>query len=418
MTFVSRLALAAAFTLGATALSSVPAFAQKEPQLKVSDAFQKTSALAEAAIKAKDIATAETQVAATEALVKNEDERFYAAWMRLQLELAKNNEPGQIAALEVLSQSPKTPPERIQTYKQVHAYLKGSQLAAQKKHAEAIPLLLQARQLGATQTDLPVLLANSYGQTGNNAAAIKEVSGAIDASKAAGRKPPEDWYKFAIPKVHASGDRAAMISWLNRYIQDYPTGKNWRWGVEVFRQGTPAGEGAAARNERVSLYRLLRATNGLADRGDYNAYSYLVQSAGLPWEAMAVIDEGRKSGKIPAGDSDVQQTYTTAQKQSKAEGSLDALAKTAAAAKDGKSAKQTADAFLASGNNARALELYDLALTKGAIDTDEVNLNRGIALRALGRKDEAKTAFGAVKAGPYANVATLWATSIDLPPLA
>ena len=130
-----------------------------------------------------------------------------------------------------------------------------------------------------------------------------------------------------------------------------------------------------------------------------------------------MIDEGRKSGKIPAADADVQRTYTASQTAVKSEGSLEGLAKQAAAGKDGKTAQQTADAFLASGNYARALELYDLSLQKGSVDADEVNLNRGVALRALGRKDEARTAFQAIK-GAHANLALLWQASIDFPPLA
>jgi Flp pilus assembly protein TadD len=132
---------------------------------------------------------------------------------------------------------------------------------------------------------------------------------------------------------------------------------------------------------------------------------------------VSVIDEGRKMGKIPAGDSEVARIYTAAQTQVKAEGSLDGLAKQAAAAKDGKTAAQTGDAFLASGNQTRAVELYDLALGKGGVNADEVNLHRGIAYQQLGQKDQARAAFGAVKAGPLANLAALYQTSLDLPPL-
>jgi hypothetical protein len=67
MKFVSKLALAAALTLGASAVGSAPALAQKadkaaEPQLKVSDAFRKAAVAAETALKAKDLATADTQL--------------------------------------------------------------------------------------------------------------------------------------------------------------------------------------------------------------------------------------------------------------------------------------------------------------------------------------------------------------------
>lgn len=418
MKFVSKLALAAALTLGASAVGSAPALAQKadkkaEPQLKVSDAFRKAAVAAETALKAKDIATADTQLTAAETVAANDDEKYYSGFLRLQLELEKKNEAGQMKALGALASNPKTPPDRAKIYGAIYNYMVGSQYLAQKKPADAIAPLLKARELGSTQEDLPVLLANAYAATGKPSESIAEVNRAIEASKAAGRKPPVDWYKFAIPRVNATGDRAAMADWLKRYIAEYPTVQNWRWAIQVYRQGTPA----TGKSEKMNLYRLMRATNALADRGDYSDYSFAAQQSGLPWEAVAVIDEGRKAGKIPAADAEVQRTYTASQAAVKSEGSLDGLARQAASAKDGRSAQQTADAFLASGNYARALELYDLSLQKGSVDADEVNLNRGVALRALGRKDEARTAFQAVK-GANANLALLWQTSIDFPPLA
>jgi tetratricopeptide (TPR) repeat protein len=420
MKFVSKLAMATVLTLG-TALGASPALAQKAdknaapaaPELKVSDAFRKPAAAAEAAFKLKDFATTDTQLTAAEAVAVNDDEKFFAASLRLQLELERKNEAGQMKALGVLAVNPKTPADRAKVYGGIYNYMVGSTFLAQKKPADAIPSLLKARELGSTQADLPVLLANAYAATGKTNEAIAEVNRAIDASKAAGRKPPVDWYKFVIPRVNATGDRAAMADWLKRFIAEYPTVQNWRWAIQVYRQGTPA----SGKTEKINLYRLMRATNALADRGDYGDYSFAAQQSGLPWEAVAVIDEGRKAGKIPAGDADVGRTYTASQTAVKSEGSLEGLAKQAAAAKDGRTAQQTADAFLASGNYARALELYDLSLTKGSVDADEVNLNRGVALRALGRKDEARTAFQAVK-GPHANLALLWIASVDFPPLA
>jgi tetratricopeptide (TPR) repeat protein len=420
MTFVSKLALAAALTLG-TSLSVAPAMAQKAdknaPQLKVSDEFRKPAAAADAAFKAKDYATADTQLAAAEAVAKNDDEKYYAASLRLQLELARNSEQGQMKALQVLIVNPKTPADRQAVYNQVYNYMVGSQLMNQGKAAQALPLLLKARELGNTSPDLPVLLANAYAGTGKNAEAVAEVDRAIQSSKAAGKKPPEDWYRFAIPRVNQTGDRAAMASWLTRYMQDYPTTKNWRWAIQVFRQGTPAGGNEKV--ERIDLYRLMRATNVLADRGDYANYAISVQQAGLPWEAVSVIDEGRKVGKLPATDADTASLYTASKAAVRSEGSLDALAKQGQSASSGTAAAHTGDALLAAGDYARALAVYDVAISKGGANADEVNMHRGIALRALGRKDEAKAAFAQVgKTGPYGNLAFLWSASVDFPPLA
>ncbi|RYD54832.1 MAG: hypothetical protein EOP60_06905 [Sphingomonadales bacterium] len=422
MTFVSKLAMAAVLTLGTTALAS-PAMAQKKddkaqnaaPQLKVSDEFRKPAAAAETAVKAKDWATADTSLTAAEAVAKNDDEKYYAAFLRLQMELDRNNEDGQLKAMSILISNPRTPADAAKVYGAAFNYTLGSRAATAKKHDEVVKYMLKAREYGSTETDVPVLLANAYSATGKNAESVAEVDRAIQLSKSQGRKPPEAWYQFAIPRVNALGDRAAMVSWLTRFITEYPTLKNWQWAVQVYRSTAPAG--ANAKSEKIDMYRLLRATNALPNRGEYADYAYAVQSGGLPWEAISVIAEGKKAGKLVDGDSDVAKTLAAATAQAKAEGSLDALAKQAAAAKDGKSAAATGDAFLASGNQARAVELYDLALTKGGVNADEINLHRGIAYQQLGQKDQARAAFGAVKAGPLANLATLYQTSLDLPPL-
>lgn len=426
MTFVSKLAMAAVLTLGTTALGVSPALAQKSkkddkaqaagaPQLKVSNEFRKPAAAAETAVKAKDWATADTNLAAAEAVAKNDDEKYFAAFLRLQLELGRNNEDGQLKAMSALIPNPRTPPEAAKVYGAAFNYTLGSRAAAAKRHDEAISYMLKAREYGSTETDVPIVLANAYAATNKPAEAVAEVDRAIQLSKSQGRKPPEAWYQFAIPRVNALGDRAAVVTWLSRYIGEYPTMKNWHWAIDVFRASAPAG--ANARSEKIDAFRLKRATNALPNRGDYADYAFAAQQGGLPWEAVSVIDEGRKNKKIPDGDADVAKTYTAATTQVKSSGSLEAMVKASAADKNGKGLAQTGDAFLASGNQARAIEIYDQALAKGGVNNDEVNLHRGIAYQQLGQKDQARAAFGAVNAGPLANLATLYITSLDLPPL-
>ncbi len=130
-----------------------------------------------------------------------------------------------------------------------------------------------------------------------------------------------------------------------------------------------------------------------------------------------MIDAGRKAGKIPAGDGDAAKLATSAQAGIRNEGSLDTLARQAASDRDGKGASATADAFLASGNFPRAIELYDLAIQKGGVDTDAVNLRRGEAMVLSGQKDQARQALALVKAGPDADIARFWLAWLDLPPL-
>ncbi|MDQ0250792.1 putative Zn-dependent protease [Sphingomonas kyeonggiensis] len=414
MNFASKLALAAVLSLGTTALTVAPAAAQKKDDkkadpnaLKVSDEFRKPAAVAEAAVKAKDWATAEPSIVTAEAAAKNDDEKYYAAWLRLQLELSRGNENAQIPALQILSVNPRTAPDAKNAYNARLNFLLGKAAASQKKHAEVITYMAKARELGEKNLDIPLMMANAYAATGKNVEAAAEARNAIEAAKATGQKAPEAWYQFAIPKAIATGNRETSYDWLAYYLKDYPTVKNWRWAIEVLGQGAK-GADRAGKIERIDLYRLRRITNSLADRGDYADYAYAAQSSGLPWEAISVIEEGRKNGKLPTTDPDGNRTFTAAQAGVKSSPSLATLASQGGVG--------NADALLAAGDNENALKLYDAALAKGG-DANEINLHRGIALQRLGRKDEAKTAFQAVKTGPFVNVALLWQVSLDTPPL-
>jgi hypothetical protein len=415
MNFASKLALAATLSLGTTMLTVAPATAQeKGPQIKVSPEFRKAATPAEAAVNAQNWTAAEPLIAQTETIAKNDDERYYSAWLRMRMELGRGNEMGQAAPLQSLIANPKTPKDVIPAYQARLAFLQGKAAMSAKKYPDVITYMTKARELGEKNLDISLMMANAYAAMGKNAEAAAETRISIDYTKASGQKAPESWYQFAIPKVAATGDRNASADWLALYLRDYPSAKNWRWAIEVFGQGAK-GTDRAAKVEQIDLYRLRRVTNSLADRADYGDYAYAAQSTGLPWEAISVIEEGRNSGKLTTSDADTSRTYTAAQAGVKSSPSLDALAKQGAAG-DGKTAALNGDALLAAGDNARALALYDQALSKGGADTNQVNLHRGIALQRLGRKDEARAAYQAVKSGSLANVALLWQASVDTPP--
>jgi len=415
MKTVSTLAIAAALTLG---LAATPAMAQKKkkeeatqgaPKLTVSEAFRKPAAAAETALKANDWATAETQLAAAEAVAANDDEKYYAAFMRLTIEIHKQSAPGVIKATDVLLANPKTPPSALGEYN----FKRGQASFIAGKHVDAIPFLLKSRELGF-QSDVSIMLAQAYVDAGNVREGVVEIGKAIDAKKAKGEKPPEDWYRFAVAKTYGTGDRTATAAWMMRQLGDYPTVENWRKVIVIYRDSITKGGTPLDRDQKIDLFRLMRFTGALADFNDYFDYSSFAAAAGLPWEAKTVIEEGKKAGKIPNSNADFAKVSATAQAAIANEGSLD---KIAAQSTTGKQLAGTGNAFLASANYARALELYDSALAKGGVDADAVNLHRGIALVQLGRKDEARQAFGAVRTAPLSDIAKFWVVWIGMPPL-
>lgn len=426
MKFVSKLALTAMLALGSTALVTTPALAQKEKKgaakedpnaLKVGDAFRKAAQPAMEAVQAKNWAAAGPALDALDQVAQNDDEKYYAAYLRSRAQIGQNDLAGLTKTLPILIASPRTPANELPIYKRQYYTILGNQALNDKKYPEAIDALTKAREAGNTDFDISISLANAYAQTGKPNESVAEVDRAIQAVKATGQKPPVAWYRFAIPRVYATGNRAATADWLKKMIAEYPTKENWRWGVLVMRGSADATGGRLTSAQRIDLYRLLRTTKVLADQNDYIDYAESVNAAGLPWEAVAVIDEGRASGKIPAGNPDIARIYASAQAKAKSEGSLTPLIKQSQASANGKMASQTADAYLASGDYTKAVELYDLALQKGGVSADEVNLHRAIALYNLGRKDDARTGFGQVKGAPAVDLAALWTVALDLPAL-
>jgi Flp pilus assembly protein TadD len=169
-------------------------------------------------------------------------------------------------------------------------------------------------------------------------------------------------------------------------------------------------------DHRLDILRLIRAAKGLAGEADYYEYADAAQRRGLPWEVVSLVDEGRALGKITKPNPRIDPIYSQAVNRQKAEVSLASEEKRAAAGANGAVAMSTADAYLASGNNAKAIELYRLALQKGGVDTSLVNTRLGIALARSGQKAEAKAAFSGVSGSPRGDIARFWTTWLDQQP--
>ena len=417
MKMVSTLALAAILSMGV----AMPAQAQKrgkeeapaEPKFVLSNEFRKAGANVEKAINAGDWAGAETALGVAEGIAKNDDEKYYTAFWRMRVEVHKQNKEGVIRAADALIANPKTPPAHLAEYQ----YKRGQATFYfdkdnKEKRAQALPFLLKARELGSNELDLGFMLAQIYGDAGKTPEAAAEMGKAIDAVKAAGKPVDENWYEWAFTRVYRSGDRTASAVWMTKIVREYPTLKNWRRMIVLYRESLSAAKTPLDKKVQLDIYRMMRGTGALVDYGDYYNYAKAAIESGLPWEAIAVIDEGRKSGAIPKDDVDLAKFYTSAQTGAKNEGSLDSLA---TASKDGKESAAIADAFQASGNSERALAVYDQAATQGGVDATVLALHRGVALVSLGRKDEARAAFGQVAGSPLGDIAQLWLVWMDLP---
>jgi hypothetical protein len=427
MKIISHVALAAVLASGAVGLTlSAPAVAQKkdkkEAGLKLSPEVVKNAQPAQAALQAKDVATAEPLVAAAEAGVKTDDDRYIASVLRLQLAQVKINAAQQanpnaradstalVAPLDALIANPKTPPaDRARFY-----YIRGQMAYEGKQYPVAIDYITKARELGHTDPQMTLFLTRAKIDSGDVAGGTAELDKAIAERTAKGEKAPEDWYRFAIAQSHKRKAKDQTLAWLNKYVAAYPAPKTWYEALTTYgvQQDSVA---KLDRQQLIDLFRLMRATGGLNDQYFYLEYAQKAQNAGLPFEAQAVLKEGMANGKIPATNTEAKAMMSEVALAIRNEGSLATLETKAKAGANGSLAMQTADANLGSGNYAKAIELYRLALSKGGVDADTVNTRLGIALARSGDKAGAQAAFAAVQGTPRAEIARFWTTYLTLP---
>lgn len=410
------------------ALVAEPAAAQKKDDkkaagLKLSPAVLKPAQAAQAALKANDVATAEPAVAEAEAAVKNDDDRYIAAAMRLELEQKKItaqraanpnaavDESRLGAPLQVLLASARSD----QQQKAQFASVLGQLSYNSKQYPQALQYFQQAKQLGSTDPNLDLNIVRLKEQSGDVNGALTDLDAQLQSAQAAGQKPSEDLYRYGLARAMKQPGQA--LPWMKRYLSAYPTAKNWRDVLVLYglQQGSVV---TLDTPQKIDLFRLMNDTNSLADQYDYGEFSGKLRDRGLPVEARKVLQKGIAAGKIPATNPEYKAMQVELNKSIAAESPLGPLETKSKSAGDGKLASQTADAYLSQENNAKAAELYRLALQKGGVNADEINTRLGIALARSGDKEGARAAFTAVQGSPRSGLAQLWIVHLDAPTVA
>ena len=433
MNTLRSLALGATILAGIGALGAAPAMADRRSDAAAATtnglnvgaltaAVRTAGGLVQTAMAATppDLATAEAQLGAADAAARNDDDHYLVQQLRVQLEAAKFNaapatgrNPAALsAAIDALASNPRTPATQQGTL----VYTEAGFYYDAHRYAQALPLLLRARQLGVTNPDLNLQIAQSKLQTNDVAGGVADLQTAIAAERAAGRKPSENWYRIAINALMNAHMNDQLASWLRMWLVDYPAPANWHDSILIMGLQGPNAASLTSR-QRLDLYRLMRATRSLTAQRDYLEYADAAANVGQVTEARAVIQQGRSSGAVPATDSTATAVLTRANAGIAA---LRPLAAQEAAARasgaNGSTAMQVGDFYLGAGEYAKAADLYRLALQRGGVDAGQTNLHLGMALALAGNRAEAQAALALVPAGtPNAPIATLWTTYAATP---
>jgi hypothetical protein len=274
MKTLSKAALAAIVLAGTSGLAfAPPALAkkqeQKAPGLQLSDPVRQAAQAAQTALAAKDYTTALASCDKIDAAAKNDDEKYIGAVLRLQAmanQLQGNNDPkAQLAlapVLDTLIANPSTPKADIGKYE----YFRGNMAFDSQQYPVALKMFEQAKATGYNQNDIDLQIVKSKVETGDVAGGMADLDAAIKAEEAAGRKPPESWYRYAIGKTYKSNNLSLTADWSARWLAAYGTPQNWRDAIIAFGFQGP-GATALDKRGKVDLYRLMRITKALADEG-------------------------------------------------------------------------------------------------------------------------------------------------------
>jgi tetratricopeptide (TPR) repeat protein len=283
-----------------------------------------------------------------------------------------------------------------QLYFQIKDYNKASTWA--KKWLEKHP----------NTEDMSILLGQSQYLLNDFKGAAATMSNVINNAEKAGRKPEENWIQIVMSSHFKTDNKDGIGDALKKMVRYYPKPEYWENLLDIYRRK----EGG----DRLTLgyYRLMNEVGVLKDKGDYVEMAQLAMDAGVPGEAQDMVQKGMDAGTLKSADKTEQGRYDRllagAKKQSDLDkGSLNQQQAEADKAGTGQALVGLGQAYLSYGEIDKAIAALEKGIAKGGVtDVDEAQISLGIAYMKKGQKEQARSAFKAVKQGKWSDLAELW----------
>ncbi len=391
--------------LGAAAMASAflatgvmaPAALAQQPVAVVSKAMGPPVNEAQAAIAAKDWATAAAKLNAAYALAKTPNEKLAVEQLRVSVAANANDWALLIKAVGAIETLNLLPAADMKAYRGVmpEAYKKlndtPNALKAQKAYFE---------QYGGTNQEMAVFAQDSV-NAGDHATAITYIDKAIAGMKSSGAKAPESFFRVKVRAVQGTGNPAAVYDALGELVVEYP--KDEYWAQLVARTQDEPNFGASM---RLDMYRaLLGAGVKLTAQQKSSAGNEAIER-GLPNEALLMLEAAVTSGELTS-EFDTKNLANAKTQAPKDKAGLAAETADALAKGDGATIARIGEAQLSYGDNAKAAEVLQAALAKGIADAGKADIARlhlGIAQLRSGDKDAARATWATVKADNGAGV--------------
>ena len=234
---------------------------------------------------------------------------------------------------------------------------------------------------------------------------VQEVNEKMRLDEAAKVKTPESELRMLAVSQRQLKDDSGYSDTLKRLLQNYPSKAYWAEIIPRLARQTNF-------NPRfdLDLYRLLELTGNMEDAIEYIDMANLALKAGLPAEAMRVVELAYAKGLLGKGSDAANHQKLRQQIQLRLNEDDKAMPALEKSAKDANTLASLADVYAAQQKWDQSQAHYSKALAMGGLRREaETRLHAGIALFKLGQKEQAHAMWDSVKGDATAiELAQLW----------
>lgn len=254
--------------------------------------------------------------------------------------------------------------------------------------------------------EMSVLVGQGYYLMKDYKNAISAMDSVITASEKAGQTPKENWLQIVLSSYNNMNDENGVADTMQRIVRHYPTADNWDKLLRVVRQKEQPDRA------KLNVYRLMLDVGALKEGRHFVDAAEISMDLGLPGEALRFLEAGFASKALENEDkARNERLLANAKKQVAVDkAALGQLAKEAQGAPTGQGYIALGQAYLSYAQFDEAIGALQSGLKKGSLtDSDEAQVNLGIAYLKKNQVSEARDALKSVKDGSkWSEVANLW----------
>ena len=351
--------------------------------------------------KAKEAAAKATEAAG---LAKTPYETYVANEILGAAHIKAQDFPSAVKAFEVsLNSGMMQGPEKIQRLKMLTQVYYQS-----KNYPKTIELANLYLKEAPTDTEVPVLVSQSYYLTNDYKKAAEGLRAIVKSGDAAGKPAKEETLNLLMSSEYQLKNDPGVSAALEMLVARYPKPQYMKDLVAMNEKVLRGG----STKTNLDIY-LIKFNAGLITTAqDYTGMTELALQDGLPGLAKRVLEKGMADGVLGQAATKDRETRMLNMATTQAATDLKNLAAgeaEAAKAKTGEPLIKQGEAYWSYGQFDKAISTTEAGIAKGVADMDDAKLRLGIAQLGAGKRSEALATFKTITPGSVPEkLATLW----------